>query len=201
MTPDMCHTWCLFETLKVVCDKVWQPWQDSNQHTCKRLVTLLGAFRSNVFQILRRRCVGVVCWYQTGLCMCGCVLSGGGLLYLRGWVVGIKRLLATGLASFLVCNPITRSWRIIPEPPLGIRLGIIYNVKVLAFDKACKGFKIFLAHCGGVIFQNPLGNGRVVVAGIYDSVGNSWTTVSGNTFYDQIAGGFYCNGCICFHTD
>ncbi len=142
------------------------------------------------------------------------VASGGGLLCLRGIVAQKDDTISSTGGSepvsdvkFLLCNPLTKSWRLLPDPPCGTDWD--YSVKVLAFDETSNSFKIVLANV--VVDVSECFNSKTeisiecderrekqLLAQIYDSDTDAWTTVSDTIYDESICQGVAVGGSIHF---
>jgi hypothetical protein len=110
--------------------------------------------------------------------------AGFGLLCFKG-NLGRKK----GDVRLLVCNPITKRWRILPCLPPGIRTSGCVNVIVL--DHEPNQFKILFTQ----ILRGSHLN-RLLVATLYDSASDSWSTHSLDTTLESIYRSVYVNGSI-----
>ncbi|CAM6012856.1 unnamed protein product [Sphagnum balticum] len=105
------------------------------------------------------------------------VATGGGLLCFYGTVNdGAEEEDSSAdnkkMSRLLVCNPITKSWGILPHLEEALSLDDA-KAKVLAFDETSKSFKLFLADV-----QHGDNDSGVIFAHVYNSATHSWTTTS-----------------------
>nr|XP_024375479.1 F-box/kelch-repeat protein At5g15710-like isoform X1 [Physcomitrium patens]PNR54599.1 hypothetical protein PHYPA_008276 [Physcomitrium patens] len=109
--------------------------------------------------------------------------AGGGLLCFEG-NVGRKR--EDGDIRLLICNPISKLWRILPPLPSGIKTSGCVNLVVL--ENEPNQFKILFTQI------HQLHGQRRLVGTLFDSLTDSWTTHSEDTTLESIYRSVYVNG-------
>lgn len=114
--------------------------------------------------------------------------TGGGLLLFKG-NLGKRKSDEAGSTRLLVCNPITKLWRILPSLPPDIRTSGCVNVIVLAGGP--NQFQILFTQ----IHHHPAGHRRLAGA-LYDSAVDTWTTYYEDTTLESIYRSVYVNGCM-----
>ena len=109
------------------------------------------------------------------------VTSGGGLLCFYGKAGRLS-------AAVMVCNPLTKAWKVLPPIPRKPVVIDVNLVKLLIPDEETKSYKIFLADL----------HEDCVVAQVYESLSNQWTTYSAPARYQLLAQGVFVNGSVHF---
>jgi hypothetical protein len=113
--------------------------------------------------------------------------TGGGLLLFKGNMGKRKAVDDAGSIRLLVCNPITKLWRILPSLPPGIRTSGCVNVIVLEDEP--NQFKILFTQ-----IHHHSHHQRRLAGTLYDSANDSWTTYYEDTTLESIYRSVYVNG-------